>query len=279
MTTKVSIIIPCFNQDKYVGEAIYSALNQTYNNVEIVIINDASTDNSKKVITDFALKYPNIVFLNNEENRGVVYSRNTAIDTASGEYILPLDADDKIDPTYVEKAVEILENNPEIGFVYCNVERFGSKIKKWRNTDFEESKFLFGEHAITCASLFRKSDFERLGKYKQYMTYGYEDWDLWLTFYENGLKPYKIQQTLFYYRLSKQESRSDIVEKHSPTMFKELVKNHTELYLNNPKTINKLFKYSERKLNQFRKLFNIALCISILEFCLIIGIIYTLVKI
>ena len=182
---KVSIIIPCFNQCKYIGEAITSAINQTYANIEIVIINDASTDDSKSIIENFAQKYKNIVFLNNEENKGVVYSRNTAIDAACGEYILPLDGDDKIEPTYVEKAVKILQNNPKIGIVYCNVERFGIKTKKWKNTGFEESAFLFGEHAIICGALFRKSDFLHFGGYKKRMIYGYEDWDLWLTFYEN----------------------------------------------------------------------------------------------
>ena len=208
--------------------------------------------------------------MNNEENKGVVYSRNTAIDAACGEYILPLDGDDKIEPTYVEKAVKILQNNPEIGIVYCNVERFGIKSKKWKNTDFEESAFLFGEHAIICGALFRKSDFLHFGGYKKRMIYGYEDWDLWLTFYENGLMPYKILETLYFYRLHNDESRSDIVQKHSNEMFKELVKNHIELYLNNEETVNKLFRNSGRKLKQFRKLFNVSLAITLIELLIVI---------
>lgn len=76
---KVSIIIPCFNQSKYIGEAITSALNQTYANIEIVIINDASTDDSKSIIENFAQKYRNIVFLNNEENKGVVQTMTKPI--------------------------------------------------------------------------------------------------------------------------------------------------------------------------------------------------------
>lgn len=265
MTEKVSIIIPCYNQEKYISDAIDSALNQTYKNVEIVIINDASTDNSRQIISEFAQKYKNIIFLNNEKNKGVVYSRNTAIEASSGSYILPLDGDDKIEPTYIEKAIKILKNNSNIGMVYCNVDRFGTKTKKWKNTKFEESTFLFGEHAIICGALFRKEDFNRFGKYKERMIYGYEDWDLWLTFYENGLKPYKIPEVLYHYRLTKNESRSDLVQKHSLEMYKELVKNHLDLYLNNEQTINKLFRNTTRKLKQFRRLFKATLIIAIIE--------------
>ena len=111
---KVSIIIPCYNQAQYVSEAIESALNQTYKNVEIVVINDASKDNGADVIKGYANKYPNIIFLDEKENKGVVKSRNLAILKSSGEYILPVDADDKIDSTFCEKAVKILDSDLDI---------------------------------------------------------------------------------------------------------------------------------------------------------------------
>lgn len=103
IVAKVSIIIPCYNQAEYVGESIESALKQTYENLEIVCINDGSTDNSSEVIKSYAEKYKNIVFLDEKTNRGVCCARNMAIAASSGEYILPLDADDKIEPQYVEK--------------------------------------------------------------------------------------------------------------------------------------------------------------------------------
>ena len=101
------------------------------------------------------------------------------------------------------------------------------------------------------------------------MKNGCEDWDLWLTFYENGLMPYKIPQILYFYRLHQDKSRSDIVENHSNEMYKELVKNHIELDLNNEETVNKLFRNSRRKLKQFRKLFNVSLAITLIEFLII----------
>ena len=82
--------------------------------------------------------------------------------------------------------------------------------------------------------------------------------------------PYKILETLYFYRLHNDESRSDIVQKHANEMFKELVKNHIELYLNNDETINKLFRNSRRKLKQFRKLFNVSLAITLIELLIVI---------
>ncbi|MCQ2743730.1 MAG: glycosyltransferase [bacterium] len=96
MGEKVSIIITNYNKSDYIKEAIESAINQTYKNVEVVIIDDCSTDNSFDLIQNYKEKYNNIVCIRNEQNRGVVYSRNLAINKASGYYILPLDADDVI---------------------------------------------------------------------------------------------------------------------------------------------------------------------------------------
>lgn len=277
MTAKVSIIIPCFNQGEYVSEAIHSALNQTYNNVEIVIINDASTDNSINVISDFAKNYKNIVFLNNEENKGVVYSRNTAIDAASGEYILPLDADDKIEPTYVEKAVKILENNPEIGIVYCKAKLFGSKHGEWKLPEFSETEILY-QNCIFCSALFRKSDFEKVGKYKNYMQDGHEDWDLWLSFLETGLKVHRIDEFLFNYRKTCSQTRTDMPWETAKKLRLEIFKNHTALYINSDSFANKVFRSSLSKTKKYKKLFKISLSMCLLEFFLIIILSYSLIK-
>ena len=267
---KVSIIIPCFNQCKYIGEAITSALTQTYTNVEIVIINDASTDDSKSIIENFAQKYKNIVFLNNEENKGVVYSRNTAIDAACGEYILPLDGDDKIEPTYVEKAVKILQNNPKIGIVYCKAKLFGNKCGEWKLPEFSETEILY-QNCIFCSSLFRKSDFEKVGKYKEYMNNGHEDWDLWLSFLEAGLKVYKIDEFLFNYRQLSSNTRTDMTWETAKNLRLELLKNHLSLYTKSESFVDKVFRSPLRKIKKYKKLFFILLYISILEFIFILA--------
>lgn len=119
---KVSIIINCYNQAKYVAGAIESALNQTYKNVEILVVNDASTDRSAEIIQSYANKNIKVIFLNEKVNKGVLKSRDFAISKSSGDYVLPVDADDKIDPTFCEKAVKILDSDLDVRIVYLQNE-------------------------------------------------------------------------------------------------------------------------------------------------------------
>ena len=103
----VSIIIPCFNQGKYIEETIKSVLSSTFKNFEIIIVNDGSTDTH----TNRLLQHLNLesVIVIQTENQGVSNARNTAIRNSRGKFILPLDADDKISVRYIEEAVKILE--------------------------------------------------------------------------------------------------------------------------------------------------------------------------
>ena len=255
---RVSIIIPCYNKGKYVEEAIESAINQTYDNIEIVCVNDGSTDSSSVVIKKLADKYSNLLFFDNAENRGVVYARNMAIEASSGEYILPLDADDKIAPTYIEKAVNVLESDESIGMVYCEAEYFGIKHGKWELPEYNKEQFLF-RNCIFCSALFRKSDFLRAGKYKDYMRTGFEDWDLWLSFIELGLKPYRINEVLFSYRTTLGQSRTNISKDTTDDWLKEIVKHHIDLYVNNPKFVANVAKDNDvvyKKYKKYKGIFN-----------------------
>lgn len=266
MSKKVSIIIPCYNQGKYVSEAIEAALNQTYQDIEIVCVNDASQDNTEEVIKGYTEKYENIVFINSEVNGGLPHSRNIAIEKATGEYILPLDADDKIDPTYVEKAVDIMESNPQIGMVYCEAELFGKKHGKWNLPEFDEKLFIF-QNVIFCSSVFRKSDWLRAGKYNENMKIAWEDWDFWLSFIELGLKPYKIPETLFYYRKHYHKSMLKKVPDFQKTLWKQIVNNHPKLYLNSDESIERIFISADThsKYLKYKKVFKILLPIIIIE--------------
>lgn len=282
---KVSIIIPCFNKGKYVEESIQSALNQTYLNTEIIVIDDASTDNSAEIIKTIAEKNPKIIFVQNKENKGVIYTRNKAIEIAQGDYILPFDADDIIDSSYVEKAVKIINNNNKIGWVYPEVKFIGNKKQNWIMPEFNENDFLYGKHNIICSALFRKSDFIKLGGYKEDMVHGNEDWDLWLSFYENGLKPYKIQEVLYSYRQYDEDSRQKNCVQHQKDMHKLLLQHHFNLYLNNNEFTQRVFKphlYNEDLLNierkkkrKYKKLYNILLIVCIIQLIVIIALLVT----
>lgn len=277
---KVSIIIPCYNQGKYVAEAINSALRQTFKDIEIVCVNDGSTDNSVKTIKSFENKYKNFIFLNNEENRGVIYSRNFAIKNCNGTYILPLDADDIIEPTYVEKAVKILDNNPNIGIVYCKAKIFGNYDKYWNLKPFNKSDILY-ENCIFCSALFRKSDFIKIGGYNNNMKYGCEDYDLWLSFIEQGLEVFQINEILFSYRQYDETSRTTISLKNKKEIWNNLIKNHINLYLNDENFLERLIFSNPIKTNKkykkYKKMFNKLFPITIIELIIIIGLFILLV--
>ncbi len=261
---KVSVIIPCYNQSMFIQEAIESVIKQTYSNIEIVCINDGSTDNSSQVIQRLAQKYKQIIFFDEKENHGLIYARNTAINAASGEYILPLDADDTIEPEYIEETVKILANNPDTGIVYSKARLFGTQNKEWKLPDYSKSNILYA-NCIFVSAMFRKSDFISIGGYKECMKDGYEDWDLWLSFIEKGFNVHRIDKILFNYRKHNKNSRSSqITKKQMNNIYKTILKHHTSLYIENDTITQKLFSSSDKKLQKYKKI-----CLSFSWFIII----------
>lgn len=194
---KVSVIIPCYNQGQYIDEAVDSILNQTYQDFEIIIVDDGSTDKFTKEKLENYHKPKTKVILT--ENRGVSAARNTAIKNSSGEYILPVDGDDKIDCTYLEQALEIIENNNDLTIVYCDAEFFGNETGILQLPLFNIEKFLFS-NMIHVSGLFPRKAYDEIGGYDENMKDGLEDWDFWLSLIENGANVYKISKPLLKYR-------------------------------------------------------------------------------
>ncbi|MBP3821315.1 glycosyltransferase family 2 protein [bacterium] len=274
---KVSIIIPCYNKGKYVKDAIESALHQTYQNIEIVCVNDASTDDSGEILKEFSKKYE-IKLIENENNMGVVYSRNCAIEASSGDYILPLDADDTIEPSYVEKAAEILNSRPDIGVVYCQYRYFGKSNRKIILPNVTKEYLLYSSCISSC-SMFRRTDFLSIGGYKGFMKNGCEDWELWLNFYENEFKFYLINEYLLNYRKIKDKTRTNTADNDIVHIKQNLLKEHLNLYLSDENFIDKVFNtnYSlYKKYKKYKNLFNYTIMISaIIIFVLLIIIIWS----
>jgi len=107
---KVSIIITVYNMEKYIKKCLDSVVNQTYSNIEIILINDGSTDNSEKIIKSYEKEYNNIKVIS-QVNSGPAIAKNVGLDNANGEYIMILDADDWIENNFIEKLMLIAEEN------------------------------------------------------------------------------------------------------------------------------------------------------------------------
>ncbi len=221
MKPLVTIIIPCHNYAQYLGEAIGSALEQTYRPIEIIVVDDGSTDNTIEV----ASKYP--VTLYTQENQGASNTFNKGIELAKGEYLVILSADDKLCPTFIEKTLHILERDSDIAFVYTHAYLFGAVTGNLLSREYNVEHLKMSNY-ITGTALTRKKAFQIAGKFNPSFLC-LEDWDLWLSFAEKGLYGKLIPEPLFYYR---QQALSRNV--FSPRVYRETVlkiwKNHRGLY-------------------------------------------------
>ena len=151
---KVSIIVPCYNQAEYLAEALDSVFSQSYSDWECIIVNDGSPDNTEEVANEYCEKDSRFKYLK-KENGGLSSARNAGIKASFGKYILPLDADDKITTGYVEKAVEVLDNNPMVKVVYREVEFFGAETGIWQLPPFSLRQLALG-NMIYCSAFFRR---------------------------------------------------------------------------------------------------------------------------
>lgn len=228
MKIKVSIVIPCYNQGKFLEECLNSVFASSYKEVEVIVVNDGSTDNSIEYINHLKGKF-NFTFID-QLNSGPSVARNNGISAGDGKYILPLDADDKIGATYIENAIRILEKKTEIGIVYCKAEFFGEKSGSWDLQEYSFEKILTQNLIFNCA-LFRRQDFEKTIGYNPNMKEGWEDWDFWLSLLELGLNVEKLEEVGFYYRIRNNSRERSLDHAKVARLRQQIYKNHIELYL------------------------------------------------
>lgn len=227
----VSVVMPCYNDGRYIQESVASVKAQTYPNVELIIIDDGSDDSDTIATLNALAKEANVQVLH-ATHVGPSAARNAAIREARGKYILPLDADDTIDPTYIEKAVNILESHKDTGVAYCEADLFGAQSGKWDLPAYSFESMLF-DNIVFVTALFSKADWEKVGGFNENMKAGMEDYDFWLSILGEGKKIEQIPEVLFHYRI-KDSSRTTQFQQ-DPSRIKEtyhqLFDNHREFIL------------------------------------------------
>jgi glycosyltransferase involved in cell wall biosynthesis len=219
--------MPCFNDGAYLAEALESVLGQTYTPLELIIVNDGSTDAATNDLLAEIAGPPTLKL--NTNRVGPAAARNAGIRAAAGRYVLPLDADDKIHPRYVEKAVAVLESQPKVGVVYCQADYFGARTGRWELPPYAADRMFFG-NIIFVTALFRKEDWDRVGGFDESLTHGLEDYDFWLSIMEEGREVVQLPEVLFYYRI-KPESRMTRFSSQ-PSEIKET---YQRIYLKHPR--------------------------------------------
>ena len=200
----VSIIISTYNGEKYIKRAIKSVLNQTYQNIEIVVIDDGSIDETYKIISELSSNDSRIIILKNENNLGFVKSLNKAISVSKGKYIARLDDDDLwIDERKLEKQVEFLDKHQDYALTgggVIMVDKDGKEIVRYllSENDKEIRKSILVDNAFAHSSVvFRKNIFEEVGGYDEKFGF-FTDRDLWLKIGKRG-KFYNFQEYFIYY--------------------------------------------------------------------------------
>lgn len=227
---RVSVVIPCHNQGCFVDEAVDSVLGQTFTNFEIIVVNDGSSDAfTNRLLGNYSKPGVTVV---ETTNQGLAAARNNGIETSSGQYILPLDADDKLGETYLEKAVGILDTHPEVGIVYCKACTFGNEEIDWELPDFSLDEMLM-DNIIFCSAMFRRRDWQRVGGYDPDMVFGWEDYDFWLSLIERNIGVHRIPETLFYYRVTSSSMVRTKSRKQKVEMFVNVFHKHRNLFENN----------------------------------------------
>lgn len=204
----VSVVIPCYNCEKYIYETIQSVLNQTYKNIEIIVVNDGSTDKSKEIILSF--KDDRIKYIY-QENRGVASARNKGIMNASGKYIALLDSDDIFLKEKIAVQIEIAEKyNKDLIFTNAFIidEKNGKILGSTSGFLFNDKKPLESlfkrNNLITSSALIRKKVFYEIGLFSvdPLLDGVTEDYEFWLRCAEAGYKFYKVNRPLIKYRIT-----------------------------------------------------------------------------
>ncbi|MFY0543725.1 glycosyltransferase family 2 protein [Brevibacillus sp. H7] len=221
----VSIVIPCYNYGKYLEEAIDSCLASSFKDIEIIVVNDGSTDpDTFQVLKKLNKPKTRVI---HQPNRGASAARNAGVRVARGIYIYPLDADDTIHPSLLAKEVAILNARPKVGFVSSWMRCFGHKNLVIKYGRYNFYRLIF-RNMIVSGSMFRKKAWKQVGGYNEKLK-GYEDWDFWISLGEKGWLGYIIPEPLFQHR-KHGWSKYCASRQMNAFLIRQIRKNHPALY-------------------------------------------------
>jgi len=225
----ISVVIPCYNYGRYLRETVESVLAQTYRFYEIIIVNDGSTDDTNQVAENLISENPGkVIRLIDQNNSGQpAISRNLGIAAANGQYIMPLDGDDKIHPEMLEKCIKVLTFYPDVSIAYTDRQDFDGTDQVVQAGNFNFDKLKYANQISHCA-LFKKEVWEKVGGYRTNVR-GVEDWDFWIAAGALGYKGLRITEPLFYYRRHDTGVYQDAL-KNKEVKFAHIILNNAKLY-------------------------------------------------
>ncbi len=223
----VSVVIPCYKQAHFLGEALDSVRAQTYPNIECIVVDDGSPDDTAAVVERYIADHPSIALrLVCKANGGLSDARNAGIANARGDYILPLDSDDRLHPDMVKQTLSALEQSGA-DIAYTDIQHFGERSDTWQTGPLTLVAEL-ADNRIPYCSLYRRAVFDKVGGYSADLN-SYEDWDFWIGALEKGFRGVKVPGAYFHYRKSPCSMLVD-ANKRRPYLIAQIVLRHPALY-------------------------------------------------
>lgn len=220
-TPKVSVVIPSYNYGRFIAEAIDSVLAQTFTDFELIIVDDNSKDNTDEVVKPY-LSDPRITYMKNPLPQGMSNNFTSCQNASRGEYIKFLNADDRFDPTTLEKFVAIMDANPDVSLVTCNQVLFGERDtvldlpfagKQPGKKVIIETLLAYNLLGGPTSIMYRRSNVEKCGRFLENSSW-LLDWDMWCKHLTLG-NCYVIEERLVHYRLHNTQASQLLTKDYS----------------------------------------------------------------
>jgi glycosyltransferase involved in cell wall biosynthesis len=213
----LSVVIPCYNQGPLLLEALESVRQADDGLHETIIVDDGSDDPATvRIMAAVEAAGWRVI---RQPNQGLSAARNAGCEAAAGDYVLPLDADNRIGPAYIRSGIEVLRQSPQVGVVYGDCELFGEQSGRREAPDFDLHRLCLGNFIDACAVI-RKQAWRDAGGYDP-RSRCFEDWDLWLSIAGRGWELRRLPEVMFSYRV---RAGSMLSQGNRPDHFYEVVR-------------------------------------------------------
>jgi len=203
----ISVVIPLYNQLKYLQDAVDSIFAQDYSDWEIIIVDDGSTEwSTRSFLENLKQKHPGKVEIIYQTNGGLSAARNAGIKQARGKWVIPLDADDVLDHSFMRKAMKLVKQDENTNLVVSDLMGFDADdptevLYQWKVPNWDSNELL-NKNLLHCCPLYKRDLWEVAEGYSSFMLFGWEDWEFWLRVNERvEIVPKTIHEDLFKYRL------------------------------------------------------------------------------
>jgi glycosyltransferase involved in cell wall biosynthesis len=224
----ISVIIPCFNDGKYLPETICKLKMQSFPAEEIIIVNDGSTDAATIEILAQLEQDPLVIVLHKDNGR-MSAARNYGVAYAKGDIIVTLDADDFFDPSFFEKAMQVLQEEPNTGVVTSYIQYFGNRTGKAKPRGGNAFNFLFSNQCPACAMV-RRSAWDEIGGYDERMKLGYEDWEFYIRMTKAKWNVHLIPEFLLHYRQTNKSTLANDTHPNRKQIIEYMIEKHKDWY-------------------------------------------------